>query len=96
MVNKWNCIVLCELIEKNVIIRIFWCDIFIIKLQDENSKIVLTNRQGSGIINSIQKIIKGRRLNPLDNVKNSTTQYVSGMADISSRRLSLNHREISR
>ncbi len=52
--------------------------------------------QGSGIINSIQKIIKGRRLNPLDNVKNSTTQYVSGMADISSRRLSLNHREISR
>ena len=56
------------------------------------SKIVLTNMQGSGIINSIQKIIKGRRLNPLDNVKESIIQYVSGMAERSSRRISLNDR----
>lgn len=32
MVNKRNCIVLCELIEKNIIIRIFWRNIFIINL----------------------------------------------------------------
>ena len=61
----------------------------IINLYIKKIKIVLTNMQGSGIINSIQKIIKGRRLNPLDNVKNSTTQYVSGMADGSSRREAL-------
>ncbi len=47
------------------------------------------------IIYLIQKKYE-RRLIPLDNVKDSTTQYVSGMANRSSRRLSLNHREISR
>lgn len=31
------------------------------------------------------------RLNPLDNVKDSTIQYVSGMAERSSLRISLNH-----
>ena len=35
--------------------------------------------------------IKGRRLKPLDNVE-LKTQYVSGMADKNSHRLSLNHR----
>jgi len=38
------------------------------------------------IIYSIQKKYE-RRLIPLDNVKDSTTQYVSGMANRSSRRL---------
>lgn len=61
----------------------------------ENIEIVLTNMAKRDIIYSIQKKYE-RRLIPLDNVKDSTTQYVSGMANRSSRRLSLNHREISR
>jgi hypothetical protein len=36
--------------------------------------------------------IKGRRLNPLDSLKEIITQYVGGMADKSSRKLSLYHR----
>ena len=60
----------------------------IIKIQREKLKIVLTNMAERDIIYLIQKKYE-RRLIPLDNVKDSTTQYVSGMADNSSHRISL-------
>ena len=44
-----------------------------------------------GEISRIWKMIRKRRLNPLDNVIDSTTQYVSGMAEQRSHRIGLDN-----
>lgn len=62
---------------------------------------MLTNRARGAIIKSIQKAkriiklteISERRLIPMDMTKETFFQYVSGMADEGSQRLSLGYRK---
>ena len=63
----------------------------IIKSIQRRSKKFLTRK---GIIkNTLIWKFKKRRLNPLDTAAEFKIQYVSGMANINSRRISLNNRE---
>lgn len=85
---------MCELKEKYIKFRQFSHKQYKEKKVEKYIKKVLTNKEGDAIIITTKREsnllnIKGRRLTPMDTVKETIVQYVSGAAEGSSQRISL-------
>lgn len=86
---------MCELKEKYIKFRQFNCEQYKEQKVKKYIKKVLTNKEANDIIITTKREsnllnIKGRRLTPMDTVKETIVQYVSGTADGSSQGISLN------